>query len=119
MNSYEVAEKDSTFIATFLSALYEGCVFCGCFTLLQTLNSVLIEGKYLGDAYALPFYCVLPFQVNTWRRYAFAFFWTYLNFVIVGVDKLVASCIQITLCFYTIAVIQDVRCKAKEFNTVG
>lgn len=119
MNSYEAAEKYSTFTAKFLSALYEGCVFCGCFTLLQTLNNVLIEGKNLGDAYTLPINCVLPFQVNTWRRYAFAFFWTYLDFVIIGVNKLVASCIQITLCFYTIAVIRDVRCKAKEFNNVG
>lgn len=90
-------------------------VFTG-FPLLQTLYLVNIQEKELSESFVLPIFCVLPFEVNSWLRYAVAFVLSYGAFIILSRQKTTETSVLLTICFYTIAVTRDICHKAKEFN---
>lgn len=118
MCSYEEAEKCSSMGSSLIYALGKVvAVFTG-LPAFQTLYCVLVQEKALSESFVLPIFCIFPFEINCWSRYAFAFALTYCAYIILCMHKVIPTSILLTTCFYTIAVIRDVCCKMTELNIV-
>lgn len=118
-NYYGEAEKLSRIFSKILTTLFGGLIVFSGLSLFQTLFRVIFEEKALNESFVLPITCVVPFEINTWPRYTVAFVWIYGAMILTVIHKVTPVCVQVTLCFYTIAVIRDIRADARKFNELA
>lgn len=116
-NIYIEAEHKAQQITRLFTALFiVASIFVIIPSLLQTLHLVFISNGNLNEVYVLPIILNLPFQVDTWLKYAFAFCFTTINVMTVATFKIVASPIQFAFCFHTMAIMKDLQLLATAFN---
>lgn len=118
MKCYQTAEKLSTITTKLFTILLSGTIIMIFSTFLQTVLEVYVRNKDMNENYLLPVTCTLPFEVNNWFRYYFAFIWTYSNFLTIALSKILISSIQFTFCFYTIAVMKHQQIMTKDFENI-
>lgn len=118
MECYKRNEKYAAIISKTFAMFLASTGLMAIPTLFQTMHRVLIQKKNLEDSFLLPIVCILPFRVNTWNRYAFGFLWTLSDYAVVVITKISASGVILSLCFYTIAVLQNLQTITNDFNNI-
>lgn len=117
MECYVRAEKMTSIFSKYLSGLCTGIIVATiCSAIAQTILEVTVNGMDLEESYLLSVICTMPFDVSTWKRFAVASAWANFNYVTVIATKVVQAIIQMTFCFYSIAVIRNLQTMATELS---
>lgn len=66
--------------------------------------------------YVLPISTSVPFEVNTWTKYGFAFLWTLVEICCVAFPKVFVSGLFYSLCLHTIAIMRNLQIMSKQFD---
>lgn len=119
LSYYKDAEKILSIVSKLIFTSFFGIV-AG--TILssgaETIREVLFNGKELEENFFIPVVAKMPFQINTWLRYAVALTWSSVSYVVTIGFKIIALTIQNGLCFYSIAVLRNLRSNLGGFQDV-
>lgn len=118
IDCYRIYEDIAMKISNVISLLLSITVFLSGSSLIRTLYRVFVMKNDLHDNYLLPIVCSLPFEVTNWTRYSIAFIWNFASVYTLGVSKMITSSVQLTFCFYTIAIMTNHQGLASEFGNV-
>lgn len=113
---YKQAEKTSLKVLKIVTSVFSSSMIFTCLSLFQTCYRVFIQNKSLEENFVLPQVSLMPFKVNNWLRYAYAFLWVYFAFLALVIMKIFTTIVLYTLCFYTIAVTQHMQFEVKRLN---
>lgn len=119
MECYSSAEKMTSIFAKLLCSLsFVIIVGTACSAVAVTVQKVLVNGNDMEESYLLFVLCSMPFKVDTWPRFAVASIWTDVTYTTLILSGVIQAIIQMSLCFYFIAVIRNLQNMAKKLSEI-